>query len=190
MRPVIASTAARVLGSRHPKSITKIKAIRTLYSGVTHLPAKHQKLLNQMGDTYSKQTSLKMLDAACKGHDKENLAVKESVESLWLGKMANATPRTRKRMAFKLGIKGATPFGDNLGIKIVRRYNTGFDNANMYLQLTNTIWKPNQVPSAHCRYSVEYAVYSIQFTVYSLQFTVYSVPTTYSEQCHHIFVLQ
>ena len=64
MRPVVASTAARVLGSRHPRSITKVKAIRTLFNGVTHLPGKQQKLLNQLGDSYSKKTSLRMMDAA------------------------------------------------------------------------------------------------------------------------------
>ena len=116
MRPVVVNTAARVLGSRHPRSITKVKAIRTLFNGVTHLPGKQQKLLNQLGDSYSKKTSLKMMDAACQGHDCEILAIKRGVESLWLGKMAGATPRARQRMAKKLGITGGAHFGDNVGI--------------------------------------------------------------------------
>ena len=116
MRPVVVNTAARVLGSRHPRSITKVKAIRTLYSGVTHLPGKQQKLLNQLGDTFSKQTSLKMMDAACQGHDREIYEIVRGVESLWLGKMADATPRARQRMAKKFGITGGCRFGDNVGI--------------------------------------------------------------------------
>ena len=148
MRPVIASTAARVLGLRHPKSVTKIKAIRTLYSGVTHLPTKHQKLLNQLGDTYSKKTSLRMMDAACEGHDKPILDIKRDVESLWLGKMADATPRDRQRMAKKLGITGAAPFGDNLGI------------VSTEYTVQSTV------------YSVQCTLYTVQCTVYSVQCSV------------------
>ena len=41
---------------------------------------------------------------------------KKEVESLWLGRMATATPRQRQRMAYKLDIRGGGIFADNLGI--------------------------------------------------------------------------
>ena len=36
--------------------------------------------------------------------------------------------------------------------KLVRRHNTGLTNSNVYLNMTTSIFKENQVPSAHLRY--------------------------------------
>ena len=93
MRPVLASTGARLLSSRHPRQVTKIKAVKTLNNAVTHLSGKQQKLSNQMGDSFSKKVSLDIMENISKGHDREILEIKKSVESLYLGHMAGATPR-------------------------------------------------------------------------------------------------
>ena len=116
MRPMIVQTAARLLSTRHPRSVKLVKAIRTLHNGVNHLPAKQVKLMNQLGDCYSKKVSLDVMDSAAKGHDSEIKRVKKEVESLYLGEMARATPRRRKAMATRMNIRGGCHFGDNLGI--------------------------------------------------------------------------
>ena len=62
------------------------------------------------------QVSLSVLDSASVGHDEDVRKVQKAVESLWLGKMADATPRQRQRMAQRLDIRGGGIFADNLGI--------------------------------------------------------------------------
>ena len=116
MRPMVVQTGARLLSTRHPRSVTLIKAIKTCYNGVTHLPSKQVKLMNQLGDCFSKKVSLDVLDSACEGHDFEIKRIKRDVESLYLGEMAGATPRRRRAMATRLDIRGGSHFGDNLGI--------------------------------------------------------------------------
>ena len=93
MRPVLVATATRLLGSRHPRSVTTVKALRTLNNAVTHLPTKQQKLMNQLGDSFGKNVSLQMLESIAVGHDDEIRQIQKDVESLWQGSMATATPR-------------------------------------------------------------------------------------------------
>ena len=94
MRPVLAATAARLLGSRHPRSVTTVKALRTLNNAVTHLPTKQQKLMNQLGDSFGKNVSLQMLESIAVGHDDQIRQLQKDAESLWQGSMATATPRS------------------------------------------------------------------------------------------------
>ena len=91
MKPMIVQTAARLLGTRHPRSVKLVKAIKTLYNGVNHLPAKQVKMMNHLGDCFSKKVSLGVLDSAAKGHDREIKRIKRQVESLYLGEMSRAT---------------------------------------------------------------------------------------------------
>ena len=93
MRPVLVATATRLLGSRHPRSVTTVKALRTINNAVTHLPTKQQKLMNQLGDSFGKKVSLEMLESISVGHDRQIRQIQKDVESLWQGSMATATPR-------------------------------------------------------------------------------------------------
>ena len=42
---------------------------------------------------------------------------------------------------------------------MVKRFNIGLTNANKYLNMGNTIFKKNQIPSAHYRYSVHWKIF-------------------------------
>ena len=78
------------------------------------------------------QVSLSVMNSASVGHDEEVLRVKKEVESLWLGKMVQATPRQRQRMAQKLDIRGGGIFADNLGIVSASNYNNFFLILHLY----------------------------------------------------------
>ena len=58
------------------------------------------------------QVALKVLDSVSFGHDRMVKKVKEDVETLYQGGL---TPRSRKALAFKLGITGGAFFADNVG---------------------------------------------------------------------------
>lgn len=49
------------------------------------------------------------------------------------------------------GLHGGAFFADNVGIMIDPRNNTGLQNASRYLNMTATLFKENQIPSAHLR---------------------------------------
>ena len=49
---------------------------------------------------------------------------------------------------------------------MIRRHNEGMVNANMYLNLTNTIVKKNTVGSAHMRYCTVYSTLLMRRTVH------------------------
>lgn len=75
--------------------------MRTLLNGVTHLPARQQKLANQMGETFSKAISLNIMEQMSKGHDALAVRVRKGTERLWRGRMATATTKCRTAMAHR-----------------------------------------------------------------------------------------
>ena len=56
---------------------------------------------------------------------------------------------------------------------MVKRFNIGLTNANKYLNMGNTIFKKNQIPSAHYRYSIHWKMFGEHVTVDAVHWTVY-----------------
>ena len=77
----------------------QVKGLRTLLNGVTHLPGRQQRLSNQMGDSFSKDISLQLMDSMSKGHDHLAVREKRGVERLWRGA---TTFKARRAMADRL----------------------------------------------------------------------------------------
>ena len=61
---------------------------------------------------------------------------------------------------------------------MVKRFNIGLKNANKYLNMGNSIFKKNQIPSAHHRYGIHCKVFSEHGTLNGVQCTLYVIKCT------------
>ena len=70
-----------------------------------------------MGDAFSRKEASAILNSVCEDFDAPALALKQSVQNLYLGPgMFNASARLRAATAKRLGIKGHCLGGDNVGM--------------------------------------------------------------------------
>ena len=115
LRPVLNQTASRLLHIKHPKLVTEYAKLQSLQNAVHMLPGKSQKQSNRMGDSFSKQTAKKLLEKVCEDYDEPVWKMKTEVEGLYMGSMANASYKSRRALANKLGITGYSFFADNVG---------------------------------------------------------------------------
>ena len=92
-----------------------VAAMRSIKNSIDHVGDKTQHEMNMMGDAFCKETANTLLDNVCKDENKDIMSLKHDVESLYTGKMANATFRARSKKATKEGINGFTLCPDNVG---------------------------------------------------------------------------
>ena len=115
LRPVLNQTASRLLHIQHPKLVTEYAKLQSLHNAVHMLPGKAHRQSNRMGDSYSKQTSKILLEKVCEAYDEPVWAMKAEVEGLYMGTMANASYKSRRALAKRLGITGYSFYADNVG---------------------------------------------------------------------------
>ena len=116
MRSILSPTAARLLHNLHPRQMSTYATLQTLQNAVCMTPGRDQKKANRMGDAFSRKESSTILEQVCEDYDAPALALKKGVESLYLGKMRDATERQRAAAATKWKIFGFQFFGDNIGM--------------------------------------------------------------------------
>ena len=117
LRYVLLPTASRLLHIRHPRQITTYAALHSLHNSVTNAPGKAQAKANSMGDAFSRKEASAILGSVCKDSDAPALALKQSVESLYLGPgMLGASARLLTSTAKQLNIRGHSLSGDNVGM--------------------------------------------------------------------------
>ena len=115
LRPMLNETASRLLFMKHPRQVTEYAKLKSLQNAVNMVPGKAQRQANMMGDCYSKQTSLHILEKICEDYDEPIVAMKDEVESLYMGTMATASQKSRRALARKMGITGYSFYPDNVG---------------------------------------------------------------------------
>ena len=72
-------------------------------------------MLFRLGDSFSKKESLVILESISVDHHEPILALKAGVESLYLGRMMDASKRSRRAMARRMDIRGYDVMADNVG---------------------------------------------------------------------------
>ena len=116
MRYILAPTASRLLHTLHPRQLTTYATFNTLYNAVNMIPGKEQRKANRMGDAYSRKESSAVLEEVCLDFDAPARALKDRVESLFLGAIASATDLVKEAYAEKEEINGHVFLGDNIGM--------------------------------------------------------------------------
>ena len=117
LRYVLLPTASRLLHIRHPRQVTTYAALQSLHNSVTNVPGKAQAKSNKMGDAFSRKEGSAILNSVCEDFDAPALALKQSVQNLYLGPgMFGASARRLASTAKRLGIKGYCLGGDNVGM--------------------------------------------------------------------------
>ena len=117
LRYVLLPTASRLLHIRHPRQITTYASLHSLQNSVTNVPGKAQARSNRMGDAFSQKEASAILNSVCEDFDAPAHALKQSVETLYLGPgMFGASARRLAATAKRLGIKGHCLGGDNVGM--------------------------------------------------------------------------
>ena len=114
-RTTCVSTASRLLHQRHPKQIRKLATLNSLRNAVNLVPGKEQLRSSRLGDSFGKQESRKILEAASEGFDRPVLELKAKTESLYTGSMSSAAPRFRKAKAAQAKISHYVHGLDNVG---------------------------------------------------------------------------
>ena len=69
----------------------------------------------RLGDCYSKQESLIILEKISEDYHEPILALKAGVEHLYLGGMKQLSQRSRSALARRMGVKGYVVLADNVG---------------------------------------------------------------------------
>ena len=146
---MLAATASRLLHTRSPTLVNEMTKFTSVYHGFHNTTGREHHRLNQLGDCYSRQVSLQLLDQIAEDWDEPILGLKQQVEELYQGRL---TRTARQALATRLGIKGFVVHADNVGKLIVPRYNTGFKNQNRYLSACMVMVMENRFPTAHLRY--------------------------------------
>ena len=90
--------------------------LTSLQNQINCVPGREQKKANRLGDCYSKEEAWKLMQGASDGYDAPIMAMKKGVESLYLGKMSEASARQRKAMAMQHSIFGYSFPADNVGL--------------------------------------------------------------------------
>ena len=105
----------RLLGTKAHRQVNTMSVMHSINNSINHVNVKTQHEMNMMGDAFCSETANNILDNICKDENEDILSIKHGVESLYTGKMANATPRARIRKATLEGINGFTFCPDNVG---------------------------------------------------------------------------
>ena len=175
LRYVLLPTASRLLHTRHPRQVTTYAALHSLHNSVTNVPGKAQAQSNRMGDAFSRKEASAILSSVCEGFDAPAMALKKSVENLYLGPgMFGAKTRLLNSTAKRLAIKGISFGGDNVGTvrqiffklgvtdvcllasishpqTVVARFNKGESNSNYFLNQTMQMMFEHRLATAHMR---------------------------------------
>ena len=139
MKPMLNATASRLLFTKHPRQVNEYAKLKSLQNAINMVPGKSQMQSNRMGDSFSKKTSLRILEKICEDYDEPIVAMKTEVESLYLGTMATASYKSRRALARRLGITGYGFFPDNVGRVCLHTSTTVTATATATVTVTVTV---------------------------------------------------
>ena len=86
--------------------------MKGLYSVLNHVPEKLHRVGSRLGDNVSRKKSLMVLDEVSNNFDQKIRDIKKDIEMLHRN---NFSAQEMEKEALRLGIKGFSLFGDNVG---------------------------------------------------------------------------